>query len=710
MPKPPEIIKGRGAISNPEGRFESRRVEIIDDGWSGDDESKELPPLETTVTAEYAKSILTRNDSPDVGFDVSINPYRGCEHGCEYCMSGDTHVLLANGSSKALAQLSVGDEICGTARSGHHRNFVATRVLAHWRTVKRAFRITLADDTTLVASADHRFLTERGWKFVDAAADPRRPHLTRNNSLLGVGAGASAGRPRACPALQSVDFRRGYLSGMIRGDGLLRSYTYDRRERRGLERQYQFRLALTDFEPLDRTVEYLSGFGIGTQRAVFRATGKPMQQIRTSSRANFESIQRLVEWPDRPEGEWGKGYLAGLFDAEGSYSGGILRIANGDTQILQVAAQCLKQMGFDSACDTKSHPGRRPMHYLRVRGGLREHLRFFASCEPAIRRKRDFLAQAVKSEADLRVVSIEPLPGLQELFDITTGTGDFVANGCVSHNCYARPDHSYVNLSPGLDFETKLFYKHDAAKLLDAELRRRTYVCKPINIGASTDPYQPIERKLEVTRSLLEVMCRFRHPITIVTKSALIERDIDLLADLARDNLVNVYVSITTLNAELKRKLEPRAPSPAARLRAVRALRAAGIPVGVLIAPIIPAVNDAELESIVEQCAKAGAGACGYVVLRLPREVRELFREWLDAHLPLRAAHVMSLINDMRGGKDNDARFGTRMKGEGPIAELIRSRFHAACRRHGLGRVREVALSTDHFRVPPTETPQLTLW
>jgi len=266
-----------------------------------------------------------------------------------------------------------------------------------------------------------------------------------------------------------------------------------------------------------------------------------------------------------------------------------------------------------------------------------------------------------------------------------------------------------VNLSPGLDFETKLFYKAGAAQLLDQELRRKSYVCKPINIGASTDPYQPIERKLKVTRSVLEVLRDFRNPCTIVTKSALVERDIDILSEMARDNLVNVFVSVTTLDSDLKRKLEPRAPSGSVRLRAVRALRDAGIPVGVLVAPIIPAVNDCELERIVELAAQAGAGTASYVVLRLPYEVKDLFREWLNEHLPLRAAHVMSLIGAMRGGRDNDARFGKRMRGEGPFADLIRTRFTAACHRHGLARIREITLSTAHFRIPPPETGQLSL-
>ena len=280
-------------------------------------------------------------------------------------------------------------------------------------------------------------------------------------------------------------------------------------------------------------------------------------------------------------------------------------------------------------------------------------------------------------------------------------------HGCVY--CYARPSHSYVNLSPGLDFETRLFYKAHAAQLLETELSRPGYVCKPINLGANTDPYQPIERRLRVTRSILEVLQRHRHPVTIVTKSSLIERDLDILADLARDQLVSAFVSITTLDAALKRKLEPRAPSPAARLHAVRALKEAGVPVGVFVAPVIPAVTDHEMERILEAAAQAGALTAGYVLIRLPYEVKTLFREWLDAHLPARAEHVMSLIRATRGGRENDPRFGSRMRGEGAYAELIGRRFETACRRLGLLRQHGSRLSTQHFRPFLSAGDQLTL-
>src|SRR3979490_1517731 len=244
------------------------------------------------------------------------------------------------------------------------------------------------------------------------------------------------------------------------------------------------------------------------------------------------------------------------------------------------------------------------------------------------------------------------------------------SHGCVY--CFARPSHAYLGLSPGLDFETKLFYKADAVKILETELAKPKYVCKPIALGINTDGYQPLEKRLANPRGILGVLARCRHPVTIVTKSALVVRDIDLLTDLAQDRLVSVMVSITSLTNDIKRTLEPRAASPQARLRVVQQLAQAGIPVGVLIAPVIPAITDHEMEDILAAAKEAGAGSAGYVLLRLPHEVKILFREWLAEHYPDRAKHVMSLINQTRGGKDYDAEFGLRMTGTGPHAEPLR--------------------------------------
>ena len=287
-------------------------------------------------------------------------------------------------------------------------------------------------------------------------------------------------------------------------------------------------------------------------------------------------------------------------------------------------------------------------------------------------------------------------------------------SGCVY--CFARPSHAYMDLSPGIDFETKLFYKPNAAELLRAAFRKPGYQPTPIALGINTDGYQPIERKFGITRACLEVMRDFRHPVAIVTKHALVTRDLDLLADLARDDLVQVMFSITSLDPSIKRTLEPRAAGPQARLRAMALLAEAGVPTGVMVAPVIPAITDHEIERILEAAAGAGAHAAGYVMLRLPYEVKHLFRAWLDEHYPQRAAHVMSLVNQMRGGKDYDARFGSRMRGEGPFADLVRARFAAACRKFGLNRDgrdnhgARTRLRTDLFTPPAQAGDQLGLF
>ena len=511
-------LKGRGALSNPAGRFESRNLEEADDGWYAEEQPGSIA---TTVEPDRARSIITTNDSPDIPFEYSINPYRGCEHGCIYCVEGNTPILMADGTHKPMAEIRAGDSIYGTVRQGWFRHYVKTQVLAHWSVIKPAYRVALEDGTELVAGADHRFLTERGWKFVTGSecGASRRPHLTIGNKLMGIGAFAAAST-----------------------------------------------------------------------------------------------------------------------------------------------------------------------------------------------RKRDFSNQAVKSAARLQVTSIQPVGSAMRLYDITTGTEDFIANGVVSHNCYARPSHGYLGLSAGIDFETRLFYKADAGKLLEQELARPGYVCKPITIGANTDPYQPVERDLRVTREILEVLTRTRHPLTIISKSALVLRDLDLLTDLARDNLVSVAISITTLSADTKRSLEPRTASPNARLRALRELSQAGIPVAVMVAPVIPAITDHEMEDILEASRDAGARRAGYIVLRLPYEVNDLFQDWLKQHFPDRAAHVMSLIRDMRGGRDNDPRFGSRMRGTGPIAQLLQSRFKIACSRLGINAGgRSILSNTQLFRPPPLQGSQLSL-
>jgi DNA repair photolyase len=281
-------------------------------------------------------------------------------------------------------------------------------------------------------------------------------------------------------------------------------------------------------------------------------------------------------------------------------------------------------------------------------------------------------------------------------------------HGCVY--CYARPTHAYLGLSPGLDFETRIFAKTNAAELLRAELAARGYRCSPIAIGVNTDAYQPAERELRITRSVIEVLVECEHPFTLITKNALIERDIDLVAPAAAKRLARVAISVTNLDAELARKLEPRCSAPYRRLEAIRRLADAGIPVCVNVAPVIPFVNDRHLEEILERAKEAGADSAGYIMLRLPHEVAPLFKAWLATHYPLKAEHVMSLVRQMSGGKEYDARFGIRQSGTGELAALIAKRFEVACKRLGLNADdwRE-PLDTTRFR-PPRAGPQMDLF
>ncbi len=490
-------IVGRGAAANPKNRFEKIGVEPA--------ETEDEPRPETVYLRDRSRSIIATNSSPDIGFDASINPYRGCSHGCVYCMGGDTPILMSDGTTRRLEDVRVADEIYGTVERGAYRIYAKTRVLDHWSVTKPAIRVTLADGTRLVAGGDHRFLTDRGWKFV---------------------------------------------TGAMRGNG---------------------------------------------------------------QRSSLKSNDSLM----------GTGNL--------------------------VAAGCSL-------------------------GG-----------------------QVVKSDACRRILSIEPL-GTVPLFDITTGTGDFIADGVVSHNCYARPTHEYLGLSAGLDFESKVLVKEDAPGLLRKQLSSPRWEPKVLSMSGVTDPYQPVEKKLGITRGCLEVLAEFRNPVVMVTKNHLVTRDIDLLSELARFDAAAVAVSLTTLDDDLRRIMEPRTSRPVRRLAAIGKLAEAGIPVGVMTAPVIPGLNDHELPNLLAAAAQAGATFAGYVPVRLPGAVAPLFEDWLGRHFPDRKDKVLNRIRSMRDGKLNDPGFGSRMKGGGVYAEHLSRLFGVACRRAGIERGRFPKLSTASFR------------
>ena len=280
-------------------------------------------------------------------------------------------------------------------------------------------------------------------------------------------------------------------------------------------------------------------------------------------------------------------------------------------------------------------------------------------------------------------------------------------HGCIY--CFARPTHAYLDMSPGLDFETKLVIKPDAPKLLEQALRKKNFKCQPLALGSNTDPYQPIERDHKITRQVLEVLAEFRHPVAIITKSSMIERDIDILSEMSEQGLAQVMISVCTLDKELARSLEPRASAPARRLQTIQRLNEAGIPTGVLVAPMIPVLNDPELEMIIEQAKQAGVNQAGYILLRLPLEVAPMFEEWLHEHYPLKAEHVLTRIRDTRNGALYQNQFGARMHGEGAFAAMISQRFEKACRRFDLN-FRNLTLNNEKFAVPERFEPQMTLF
>jgi DNA repair photolyase len=566
-----------------------------------------------------AKSILNRVPKASrMPFRWTINPYRGCSHSCVYCMWGTTPILMGDGRTKRIADVREGDYVYGTVREGSYRRYRVTQVFRHWSTIKPAFRVTLEDGTELIASGDHRFLTRRGWKHVIGTewGSMRRPHLTLNDALLGTG--ALAEQPEHWP-----DYRRGYLSGLIRGDGHIGSYEYGRR----------FRLALTDMDALRRARSFLeSEIGLALPEFAFGTQGRrSMRQIRTGVRDNVAAISDLIAWPRGPRPEWCKGFLAGIFDAEGSHSE-VIRISNRDPAIIDWITWSLRLLGFRYVVeDPRSGNG---MKCVRLLGGVPEKLRFFLTVDPAIERKRELEGIALKNpSAKLKVESIEPLGKGWRLYDITTGTGDFIANGVVSHNCFARPTHTYLDFNAREDFEREIVVKVNTPEVARAELMRPRWTREHVALGTNTDPYQWVEKKYELLPGVWEAMRDSRTPCSVLTKSPLLLRDIELFKQIPS---FAANLSIPTIDEKAWRASEPHTPHPRKRIEAVAELNRAGIPTGVLIAPLMPGINDSpeQVEEILELCAEAGAVSIGGICLHLRGEVRDIVMDWLRSYRP----------------------------------------------------------------------------
>ncbi len=491
----PGPIKGRGAAENPPNRFE--RLSYEDDPEAFDPEA---PPQPTQYFRDATKSIIATNQSPDVGFDASINPYRGCAHGCSYCLGPDTPVLFADWVWRPIGEVEVGDVLIGFdefPEKGRTRKYRLSEVRDVWWSRQQTVRlVTASGDVTTTES--HRWLVrDRGWTCTH--------NLERGAALASPHWGEAGRRP---------------------GEG-------------------------------------------ETERDDFALQPRPIE-----------------------------------------------------------AAE---------------------------RGAVRD------------------------------------------VVDITTSTGTFFAAGLATHNCFARPTHEYLGFSAGLDFETKIMVKDDAAALLRRELASPRWKPQTLGLSGVTDPYQPIEKKLAITRGCLEVLAEFRNPVAVITKNQLVTRDVDFLGELARHDAAAVFMSVTTLRPELQKVLEPRASPPAQRLRAIETLASAGVTVGVLVGPVIPALTDHELPAILDAARRAGAKFGSYVVLRLPYAVKDVFLRWLDDHAPERKEKILSRIRDLRDGKLNDASFGSRMRGAGAFADEIRELFRIGCRRAGMPNERPT-LSVAAFR------------
>ena len=612
-----------------------------------------------------AKSILNNVPGNYLPFNWTINPYRGCTHSCTYCLSGETPILMGDGRTKPLSEVRVGDAIYGTKRGDRYRTYVITKVLAHWQTVKSAYRVTLQDGTKLICSGDHRFLTNRGWKYVtgtERGADCR-PHLTLNNKLMGVGGFAK-------PPKKDEDFRRGYLCGMVRGDANLASYTYKPRPGRLKdEAVHRFRLALADYEALDRTRSYLGAFDVDTTEFSFSTATlarREMRAIRTSKGEHVDRITKLIEWPTDPTPEWFKGFLAGIFDAEGSLSYHILRIANTDPEIVSWTKLALEFFRFDVALErTKLENG---MVYLRLLGGLGERLRFLHTTDPAIGRKRSIDGVALKNKGRLQVTSIEPMGFDIPMFDITTGTGDFIADGVVSHNCFARSTHKYMDMNAGRDFETKIVVKVNAPQLLRKELRAKRWKGEHIAMGTATDPYQRAEGRYKIMPEIIKTLTEYRNPFSILTKGTLILRDLDLLLEAANVTEVSTAFSIGTLDEGAWRSSEPGTPHPRKRMEAVRKLNDAGIPCGVMVAPVLPGISDRrdQLEAVVTAAVEARATHITPILLHLRPKVKEVYMEWLQETYP----HLVTDYEAMYGRRSY-ASDGQKKALAGQVKELL---------------------------------------
>nr|WP_221378545.1 intein-containing Rv2578c family radical SAM protein [Actinoplanes polyasparticus] len=578
-----------------------------------------------------AKSLINRVPGASrVPFEWTINPYRGCSHACAYCLSGDTPILLPDGATRRLADLRPGDAVMGTMGAGSTRRYVPTTVLDHWSTTKAAFRVTLADGTRLVSSGDHRFLTDRGWRHV-SPAEAHQPALAVGDLMFGVGHFAE-------PPKESPDYQAGFLCGLVRGDaGLMRGETG--RDDTGPAR---------------------------TGDAWARADGY-LEDV---------PLHEALRWPELPTSDWYRGFLAGAFGSVGRADRLAVSFTGPDRLFLARVTEALTHLGL---------PSRTP---VRVRGGgggtgtgtveidrdLWAALRF-RHLTGVVGAPLDASGVGVRAGRQLAVVDIEDLGLTLPLFDISTGTGDFIADGVVSHNCFARHTHSYLDLDTGHDFDSKIVVKVNAGELIRRELAAPRWSGAPIAMGTNVDVYQRAEGRYRLMPEILAALRDHANPFSILTKGTLILRDLELLTQAAEVTRVGLSFSVGFVDEQVWRAVESGTPSPRRRLDAVRRLTDAGFEVSVLMAPILPGLTDSDesIDQTVAAIAAAGATSVTPLPLHLRPGAREWYAAWLTSTRPELAPRYREL-------------YGNGSYAPQAYQREVTARVRMAARRHGLHR------------------------
>lgn len=562
-----------------------------------------------------AKSIINRVPGASrVPFEWTINPYRGCSHACSYCLAPDTPVLMADGSTRPVGQLEVGDAVMGTTGAGRSRRYVATTVLDQWTTAKPAYRVTLADGTRLVSSGEHRFLTDRGWQHVSPAR-AGCPALRVGDRLPGVGRFAE-------PPKESPDYQAGFLCGLVRGDA--------GRAREG--------------------------------DAWVRADGY-LDEV---------PLHEALRWPDLPTGAWYRGFLAGAFGSTGRCDRLAVVFTSRDETFLSRVTDALTHLALPSRSVPRRPLGAAPA--VETARDLWAALRF-RHLTGVLDAPLDASGVGVRGDGQLAVVDIEPLGLTLPLVDIATGTGDFVADGVVSHNCFARNTHTYLDLDAGRDFDTKVVVKVNAGELVRRELAAPRWRGAHIAMGTNVDVYQRAEGRYRLMPQILAALRDFANPFSILTKGTLILRDLDLLQQAAAVTRVGLSMSVGFIDEAVWRSVESGTPSPRRRLDAVRTLTDAGFSVGVLMAPILPGLTDTDesIEETVAAIAASGAASVSPLALHLRPGAREWYAAWLRTHHPALAPRYREL-------------FGAGSYVPQTYQHEIAAKVRMAARRHGLHR------------------------